>query len=113
MEAVSFSRRVLAAVHRIPKGRVATYGAVAAAAGNPLAARAVATALRSAGGGGNGLPWHRVVASGGRIALRGEAGLEQRIRLEGEGVRFRGSRVETAYLFRFGMRRVSPDSTSV
>jgi methylated-DNA-protein-cysteine methyltransferase-like protein len=111
MEAGQFSRQVLQVVRRIPRGRVATYGEVAAAAGNPLAARAVATALRLAGAGG--IPWHRVLASGGRIALRGEAALEQRLRLEAEGVRFRGARVESACLFRFGNRRLSRDSTSV
>ena len=42
---------------------------------------------------GLGLPWHRILAAGGRIALPGEAGLEQRMRLETEGVRFAGRRV--------------------
>jgi len=42
---------------------------------------------------GKGLPWHRVVAAGGRIALRGEEGREQRLRLAIEGVTFRGGRV--------------------
>ena len=40
-----------------------------------------------------GLPWHRVVAAGGRIALPGDRGLEQRLRLEYEDVPFAGSRV--------------------
>jgi len=110
MEAGQFSRQVLQVVRRIPRGRVATYGEVAAAAGEPLAARAVASALRLAAG---GIPWHRVLASGGRIALRGEAALEQRLRLEAEGVRFRGARVELACLFHFGNRRMRRDSTSV
>jgi methylated-DNA-protein-cysteine methyltransferase-like protein len=39
------------------------------------------------------LPWHRVVAAQGRIALPGSAGLEQRLRLQQEGVPFRGKRV--------------------
>jgi hypothetical protein len=62
---------------------------VAKAAGFPGAARQVVWALRQA----KGLPWHRVVAAGGRIALPGEAGFEQRMRLESEGVSFSGSRV--------------------
>jgi methylated-DNA-protein-cysteine methyltransferase-like protein len=78
-----------AAVLKIPRGKVSTYGAVARAAGFPGAARQVVWALRQ----GRGLPWHRVVASGGRIALPGAAGLEQRLRLQSEGVRFNGSRV--------------------
>ena len=77
-------------VLRIPKGRVSTYGAIASAAGLPGYARQVAWALRAPP---VPLPWHRVVGAGGRISLPGEAGLEQRLRLEGEGVKFSGQRV--------------------
>jgi methylated-DNA-protein-cysteine methyltransferase-like protein len=42
------------------------------------------------------LPWQRVVGAGGAIKLKYEAGLEQRTRLELEGVRFRGRRVDMA-----------------
>jgi methylated-DNA-protein-cysteine methyltransferase-like protein len=80
-------RRVVA---RIPKGKVATYGAVAEAAGYPGAARQVAWALHNNSA---GLPWHRVLGAAGRILLPGEGGLEQRLRLEQEGVTFSGSRV--------------------
>jgi alkylated DNA nucleotide flippase Atl1 len=66
-----------------------TYGQVAAAAGFPGAARLTVWALHRA----ERLPWHRVVAAGGRIALPGLEGQEQRLRLEIEGVRFRGRRV--------------------
>ncbi len=76
-------------VRRIPRGKVATYGQVAEAAGFPGAARQVVWALRNA----RGLPWHRVIGAGGKILLPGEAGMEQRIRLENEGVRFRGARI--------------------
>jgi methylated-DNA-protein-cysteine methyltransferase related protein len=62
---------------------------VAEAAGFPGAARLTVRALQ----GGNGLPWHRVVGAGGRIALPGASGQEQRLRLEIEGVTFRGNRV--------------------
>jgi methylated-DNA-protein-cysteine methyltransferase related protein len=78
------------AIRRIPKGKVATYGDVASAAGFPGCARQVVWALRNAS---RGLPWHRVVGAGGRISLPGENGLEQRFRLEAEGVVFHGSRV--------------------
>src|SRR5438445_6652671 len=77
----------------IPKGKVATYGQVAAAAGYPLYHRHVARLLHNCG---NSLPWQRVVGAGGAIKLRYEAGLEQRTRLEMEGVRFRGKRVDLA-----------------
>ena len=78
------------AVAKIPKGKVATYGAVAKAAGFDGAARQVAWALRGVGG---RLPWHRVLGAGGKIRLTGENGLEQRLRLEAEGVEFRNGRV--------------------
>jgi methylated-DNA-protein-cysteine methyltransferase-like protein len=81
------------AVRQIPRCKVATYGQVAAAAGYPLFHRQVAQLLRKAG---NSLPWQRVVGAGGAIKLKYEAGLEQRTRLELEGVRFRGRRVDMA-----------------
>jgi methylated-DNA-protein-cysteine methyltransferase-like protein len=82
--------KVRAAVAKIPKGKVATYGAVARAAGFPGAARQVAWALRGTDG---RLPWHRVLGAGGKILLPGAAGGEQRMRLEAEGVKFRAGRV--------------------
>jgi methylated-DNA-protein-cysteine methyltransferase-like protein len=78
------------AVAKIPKGKVATYGAVAKAAGFEGAARQVAWALRGVGG---RLPWHRVLGAGGKILLTAENGLEQRLRLEAEGIEFRNGRV--------------------
>ncbi len=78
-------------IRSIPKGKVATYGQVAAAAGYPLYHRAVARLLRSVGPGV--LPWQRVVGAGGEIKLRFESGAEQRLRLDLEGVGFRGKRV--------------------
>ena len=76
-------------IRTIPKGKVATYGDIAKAAGFPGRARQVVWALHKS----RGLPWHRVLGAGGKILLPGESGLEQRLRLETEGVRFRGGRV--------------------
>ena len=81
--------KIRAIILKIPKGKVATYGQVAAAAGFPGAARQVVWALRSA----RGLPWHRVLGAGGKICLPGESGFEQKMRLQGEDVTFRGERV--------------------
>jgi methylated-DNA-protein-cysteine methyltransferase related protein len=78
-------------IRSVPKGKVSTYGKVAAAAGYPLYHRAVAKLLRSATL--HGLPWQRIVGAGGEIKLRGEAAAEQRLRLSMEGVKFRGKRV--------------------
>ena len=89
-----------AAARKIPKGKVSTYGAVAKAAGLPGRARQVVWALQNA----RGVPWHRVVGAGGKILLPGERGMEQRIRLETEGVRFSGGRVRMD-LFEHRFRR--------
>jgi len=86
----AFRRAILS----IPKGKVATYGSVAAAAGYPLYHRAVARLLRTEPS--NRLPWQRVVGAGGEIKLPFEAGAEQRLRLQMEGVTFRGRRVNLA-----------------
>jgi methylated-DNA-protein-cysteine methyltransferase related protein len=88
------------AIRQIPRGKVATYAQIAAAAGYPLYHRQVARLLRAAPTGS--LPWQRVVGAGGRIKLKFEAALEQRTRLEMEGVRFQGKRIDMAeYQHRF------------
>jgi methylated-DNA-protein-cysteine methyltransferase-like protein len=81
---------VAAAIRMIPRGKVSTYGAVAKAAGYPRCARHVSKVLNQI----PGLPWQRVVGSGGRISLPREQGMEQRFMLEAEGVRFKGNRVD-------------------
>ena len=81
-------------IRSIPRGKVATYAQVAAAAGYPLYHRQVAQLLRTSAVGS--LPWQRVVGAGGEIKLKFEAALEQRTRLEMEGVRFRGKRIDMA-----------------
>jgi methylated-DNA-protein-cysteine methyltransferase related protein len=90
-----------ACIQKIPKGKVSTYGAVARAAGFPGASRQVARVLH----GGYGLPWQRVLGAGGEIKLRGDYAIEQQLRLEAEGVRFRGRRVDMkAHEFKFPPR---------
>lgn len=79
-----------AAIRRIPRGKVSTYGAVAEAAGYPRCSRHVARVLNQV----RGLPWQRVLGSGGKISLTGEYAMEQRFLLESEGVRFKGRRVD-------------------
>lgn len=91
------------AIRRIPRGRVSTYGAVAGAAGYPRCARYVSRVLNQV----PGLPWQRVLGSGGRISLPGEYGFEQRFLLEAEGVRFKGRRVDLkAFEYRFPRSRL-------
>jgi O-6-methylguanine DNA methyltransferase len=87
----AFTSRVLAIVRRIPPGRVATYGDVAALAGRPRASRAVGNIMR--GCRRPDVPCHRVIAAGGRLG--GYAGHEvlKRSLLVAEGIRVSGSRV--------------------
>ncbi|HEY7617448.1 MAG TPA: MGMT family protein [Terriglobales bacterium] len=96
---------IVSAIKKIPRGKVSTYGAVARAAGFPGAARQVVATLR----GSFGLSWHRVLGAGGQIKLRGDSAIEQRLRLESEGVVFRGRRVDMKrHEFRFaGSSRIS------
>jgi methylated-DNA-protein-cysteine methyltransferase-like protein len=82
--------RILAVVRRIPRGRVATYGQIATAAGFPRAPRLAGYALHALPA-GTPIPWHRVVGAGGRLSLARlspDGALTQRMRLEREGVRF-------------------------
>ncbi len=78
-----------ALIRRIPRGKVASYGQIAALAGLPGAARQVGYALHALPGDGN-IPWHRVVNAAGRISLRttSDHHHEQRVLLEKEGVVF-------------------------
>lgn len=88
----AFHAAVYRLVRRIPRGRVATYGQIAALLGYPRAARAVGQAMKHAP---VGLPWHRVVNAQGGISRRRRLGsvLTQRIRLEQENVPMRRGRV--------------------
>lgn len=91
--------RIERAIRAIPRGKVSTYGAIARAAGFPGAARQVAAVLRR----GFGLPWQRVLGAGGAIKLIGDSAMEQRFRLEAEGVHFRGRKVDMkAHEWKFG-----------
>jgi methylated-DNA-protein-cysteine methyltransferase-like protein len=104
----SFFAQVWALVRRVPRGRVVTYGQVAALLGTPRAARAVGWALRALPSARDrDVPWHRVLGSSGRISLRDGAGpSEQRQRLQAEGVRFVGERVDLArHLWRAPVQR--------
>jgi methylated-DNA-protein-cysteine methyltransferase-like protein len=81
--------RVYAAVKRIPRGRVATYGQIADLAGLAGNARQVGYALHALPQ-GTALPWQRVINARGQISRRAdpEEARVQRVLLEDEGVRF-------------------------
>lgn len=93
---------MLAAVRRIPPGRVATYADVAAAAGRPRAARAVGTLMR--GCSAPGVPCHRVIAAGGQLGGYGGRESLKRDLLRAEGVLISGTRVRDFALRRWTSR---------
>jgi O-6-methylguanine DNA methyltransferase len=86
-----FTTRVLAVLRRIPTGRVTTYGDVARLAGRPGAARAVGTIMRLARD--PGLPYHRVIAAGGRVGGYGSNPHLKPALLRAEGHVIRGKRL--------------------
>ena len=85
-----FEKKVLSVVSRIPPGRVATYGDVARLAGKPRAARAVGNILREADR--PGLPYHRVIAAGGRLGGYTSLALKRSL-LAAEGIAVAPGRV--------------------
>jgi methylated-DNA-protein-cysteine methyltransferase related protein len=102
--------KIRAAIMKVPRGQVSTYGAIARAAGLPGGARLVVRTL----GQSHGLPWHRIVAAGGRIAIPGEGGLDQRFRLEMEGVKFSGRKVRMAeFEYKFSRTRTTKQKKSI
>ena len=88
---VSTHQSILAVVRRIPRGRVATYGQVAALAGLARQPRLVGYAMHALPS-GTTVPWHRVINARGMVSIRsdGVASLSQRLLLEREGVQFDG-----------------------
>jgi methylated-DNA-protein-cysteine methyltransferase-like protein len=88
---------IVAVVRAVPRGRVTTYGAVAARAGLPRQARLVGKVLAGLPA-NSGVPWHRVVAAGGRIAFpAGSPARERQLtRLRREGVDVARGRIDLA-----------------
>jgi len=83
-----FHRLTIAVIKKIPRGKVATYGQIAAMAGSPRGARQVVRTLHSSSD-KEDLPWYRVINGKGMISLPPGRGyeLQQRL-LEDEGVVF-------------------------
>jgi len=82
-------RDIYRIVRRVPRGRVATYGQIADLAGLPGHARQVGYALHALPP-ESSVPWHRVINAKGEISLRSQGGdgIDQRLRLEAEGIEF-------------------------
>ena len=82
----SLYERIYDVVRRVPKGRVATYGAIARAVGMPRGARQVGYAMAALGRGAPrpDVPWHRIVNARGESSI----GEEQIARLRAEWIEF-------------------------
>lgn len=80
-----FTERVIQIIKGIPTGHVMSYGQIAAAAGNPRAARQVVRVLHSMSE-KHELPWHRVINAQGEISFTGK---DQHALLEAEGITFK------------------------
>ena len=95
-------QRIYAAVRRVPRGRVATYGQIAKVAGLPGHARQVGYALHALKS-STSVPWQRIINAKGLISLKPlTGGVSQRLLLEAEGVTFdTGGRVS---LRKFGWK---------
>ena len=89
-------------VAMIPKGKVATYGQIAALIGLPSHARFIGATLRNLPK-NTKLPWFRVVNSSLRISLRGGGEQRQRRLLEAEDVIFIGERVAKHHRWEAGL----------
>ncbi len=102
-----FTRSVRDLVRRIPRGKVISYGRLAALAGDGRQARQVAWILHATPE-NEGLPWHRVVNSKGRVSLPPErGGNEQARRLRREGVKIGPGGSIDLDKFGWRMRRAS------
>lgn len=104
----NFFERVYILVRQIPRGKVASYGQIAALLGHPQAARTVGWALNALRGSEVAdVPWQRVINSAGRISIsRVDLGAElQRSLLEQEGVVFDAS--DRVDMKRFGWKGLS------
>ena len=89
------AKRIYEAVKKVPKGKVATYGDIAALAGNPRMSRAVGNALHK-NPDPSAIPCHRVVSSAGKLSGAFAFGGPdvQAKRLRAEGVEVRDNRVD-------------------
>lgn len=86
----NFKSRVINFIKKVPKGKVASYGQAAAAAGSPRAGRQVGSILRGVDPGQKEIPWWRIVNNQGIISIKGNwtATKElQKTLLEKEGIK--------------------------
>lgn len=97
-----FHQCVVDVIRKIPRGKVASYGQIAALSGAPRAARQVVRILHACSVKYR-LPWYRVINKQGRISLPKGGGYElQKSLLKKEGVKF--NREDVVDMKKFGWR---------
>ncbi len=90
----SFTDKIKKVIRKIPRGKVATYGQIAAYAGNPFGARQVVRTLHACAA-KEKLPWYRIVNIKGQIALKSGSGYEeQKSLLAKEGVKLTNNKID-------------------
>lgn len=102
---------MIRATRRIPPGRVATYGDIAAMAGRPRAARAVGNIMRECRD--HGVPCHRVVGAGGALGGYGGQLELKRALLRAEGIIVLGRRIRAFATVRWRLRAHSSGTFAV
>lgn len=96
-----FTQQVIEIIRAIPKGKVMTYGGVAASAGSPRGARQVVRILHTMSDKYD-LPWHRVINIKGEIAISDdESSFLQKALLEEEGIELNGNGRIDLSLYRY------------
>ncbi len=96
-----FTEDVIEIIKSIPKGKVMTYGQIAACAGNPWGARQISRILSSMSKKYD-LPWHRVINSKGEISLKGEEYLIQMSMLSDDSVEVVNGKIDLKkYLYQY------------
>jgi len=103
---VNFRTSVLSFIKKIPKGKVVSYGQVAAYCGSPRAARAVGGILRSLSPDSD-VPWWRVINNAGILSIKGNwtaTNELQKILLEKEKVKVSKAFTVDMRKYRYGLR---------
>lgn len=108
-EKTDFSKKVIATIKKIPRGKVATYAQIAKLAGKLHGVRGVVWILHSSSG-YNDLPWHRVINSKGRISFpeMSEQWVKQKKLLEREGIEFEEGGVVDLTVYQWSKQVSSP-----
>ena len=87
----SKQQKIWLTVQQIPAGKVATYGQIAELAGLAGCARLVGTTMSKLPEDSK-IPWHRVINAQGKLSFSPDSKhyQEQKLRLEAEGIKFKG-----------------------